>query len=464
MATGIIVPGRRLVTQPQYAAPLDKANKFRSRIKFAYSAGRGPHDGAHGLGSVTGTMTHGVGPKGRNIRPSDASSYLGFADNPDYNILGDITVIALVDIGGVSSQQGIITKCETSGGTNTPFGLFIETGGAISFNRANTGASAFRVWASSATVSSNTYVLAVTQVADMSVAPKFYINGVLDSGSPTSLYGGSGIGAATGNTTSVKIGNKTDLGAQFFGWLYEGSILSGVLAATEIAEYSRDLYAIWQAPTRRIWVAVSGGAAYTQSISGSLIPAGALTKQTSKPLSGSSTATGALTKQTGKALSGSSTPAGALSRLTSKAFAGSLTGTGQLIKQTAKAFAGSVTGSGALSTMILFTASIAGSITPTGALSKMTQKALAGASTLTGAITKLTNKGLSASITLSGALNKLTTKAFAGSVTVTGALAEAYQVVKSLAGSITPTGALATAYIAFVAGVLKMLSLMGVGQ
>jgi hypothetical protein len=43
-------------------------------------------------------------------------------------------------------------------------------------------------------------------------------------------------------------------------------------------------------------------------------------------------------------------------------------------------------------------------------------------------------------------------------------LAEAYQVVKSLAGSITPTGALATAYIAFVAGVLKMLSLMGVGQ
>jgi hypothetical protein len=61
-------------------------------------------------------------------------------------------------------------------------------------------------------------------------------------------------------------------------------------------------------------------------------------------------------------------------------------------------------------------------------------------------------------------LNKLTTKAFAGSITVTGALAEAYQVLKSLAGSITPSGALATAYIAFVAGVLKMLSLLGVGQ
>jgi hypothetical protein len=58
----------------------------------------------------------------------------------------------------------------------------------------------------------------------------------------------------------------------------------------------------------------------------------------------------------------------------------------------------------------------------------------------------------------------LTKKAFAGSVTAVGDLFETYQVLKSLAGSIKPTGTVTALYIAFVAGVLKLLTMMGVGQ
>jgi glycerophosphoryl diester phosphodiesterase len=162
--------------------------------------------------------------------------------------------------------------------------------------------------------------------------------------------------------------------------------------------------------------------------------------------------------------SGSITMTGALTKRIGKNAAGSLTAAGAVAKRTTKAFAGSVAASGALSTMILFTASLAGSLTPAGALSKLTMKALEGSSTLAGAITKKTFRTLDGNITLAGALTKLTKKAMAGSVTVAGSLIESYQVLKSLAGSITPAGALATAYIAFVAGVLKLLALMGVGQ
>jgi hypothetical protein len=103
-------------------------------------------------------------------------------------------------------------------------------------------------------------------------------------------------------------------------------------------------------------------------------------------------------------------------------------------------------------------------MTLAGAISKMTLKAVTGESTLSGAVTKLTNKSLSASITVQGAINRLTTKAFIGVITAAGALFETYAVAKALAGSIKPIGTVAALYIAFVAGVLKLLTLMGIGQ
>lgn len=254
----ILLP-HRFLAQPQYPAQLNTAHPLFGDIVLAYSAGRGLDDGKHGLGSTVGTVLSGVGQKGRYIQPGDASSYAQFADHVDYNVLGEFTVIAQIRTGGTSVQQGIVTKCETGGGANTPWALLIESGGAVALNRSNAGGGVpFRVWASAAALSANThYVVAVSQGSDIGVAPKFYLNGVFDSGAATSLYGGAGTGAPTGNATSVKIGNRTDLASQFFGQVYDAFVFKRALSTSEIAALSSNIWSPWKAPSRRIWVATT---------------------------------------------------------------------------------------------------------------------------------------------------------------------------------------------------------------
>jgi hypothetical protein len=453
MATGIIVPGRRLVTQPQYPAPIDKGNPLAQYIEQAYfPAGWGLKD--------AGVNSRDLSNTGASIEPCVAgpSFKTAGATSSYFNAPSAASTRFTLEayyVPAVSVSQYICGTQEAPNDTTHDRAFWIDASGFFTFYIYD-GSLKKAISATAAVVGKPVHLLGISDGSNIYL----YVNGNLEStvaaGTAYTGYASPEFVLGTGRTDAA-------MAIPGSGWTNYAIRFNRALSPAEARSRYDNKFSLLQAPARRLWVSV-GGTTYNQGIAGSLTPAGALAKQTNKPLSGSSTAAGALTKLTSKAFAGSITSTGVLSRSIAKSLAGSLTGTGQLVKQTAKAFAGSVTGSGALSTMILFTASFAGSIAPSGALSKMTQKALAGTSTLTGAITKLTSKGLSASITLSGALNKLTTKAFAGSITVTGALAEAYQVAKSLAGSITPTGALATAYIAFVAGVLKMLSLLGVGQ
>jgi hypothetical protein len=386
----------------------------------------------------------GSGAPGKWVVPGAASSYVQFPDLSDYNTLGGLTVVAIAKPNATITQMSIVSKDAAGGGTATPLGFLLENG-ALSLNRANGG---FRVWNSVATVPSLVVsAVAVTQGSNIGTAPKFYINGVLDTGSPVNKFGGSGTGAPTTTTATLKIGMNTANANQFFGEIYDVVILNRECTAAEVEDLSLNMRAVWE-PEPLYWFfpGAVGGTTYNQSIDGSI------------------TIAGALTKQTNKAVAGSSTPSGALTRLISKSFGGSITYAGNIVKLTQRALSSSITGTGNLATMILFTASLDGSITPSGAIAKMTIKALAGATTLAGAISKMTAKGLGGELTMTGALAKLTARALSGSVTVSGAVTTSYQVLKSLAGSITPTGALGAVYIAFVAGVLKLLSLMGVGQ
>jgi hypothetical protein len=297
----------------------------------------------------------------------------------------------------------------------------------------------------------------------------------------------SGIGALpNAPTVSLWVGNQRGGGITYIAarlsYFY---LVDKYLDNETIARLAANPYLIFQS-TPRIYNFAAAGAGgptvYTQSLGGVLTPAGSLAKLTARSLTGSSTSTGSVAKQTQipvagsstfvgnsvkqtyKAVGGSSTATGALTRLIAKGVAGSLTGAGSLAKSTLRAFAGSITPSGDSATTIVFTQAVAGSMTLAGAISKMTLKAVTGESTLSGAVTKLTNKSLSASITVQGAINRLTTKAFIGVITAAGALFETYAVAKALAGSIKPTGTVAALYIAFVAGVLKLLTLMGIGQ
>ncbi len=142
----------------------------------------------------------------------------------------------------------IVHKCESSGGTNTPFGLLIEPNGALSFNRSNaSGSRPFRVWASSSTLTPNQLaVIAATQGADMSIAPKFFIDGAFDSGAASNLYDGTGAGAPTPTPVSLKLGNRTDNLSRFNGEIYDVLVLKRALSASEIADLSRNIWAVWQ--------------------------------------------------------------------------------------------------------------------------------------------------------------------------------------------------------------------------
>jgi hypothetical protein len=255
----LIVSGRT-VGQPRRNVPLDHAHWAYDDIVFAYSSGRSFQEGKFRVpGLVTGSMTPGSGPKGKYVIPFDASSYIGFSDRPGYNTLAEVTVIALIRTGGFTVQQGIVTKCETGGGSNTPFGLFTEVSGYISLNRSHGGGGTpFRVWQSAATLTTGLpYVIAVTQGADISVSPKFYINGAFDSGATSSLYGGAGTGAPTTNTTSVKVGNRTDLATQCFHEIYDVLILKRELPASEISLLTNSMYAHWKASPRKISYSVA---------------------------------------------------------------------------------------------------------------------------------------------------------------------------------------------------------------
>lgn len=306
----ILLP-RRFTSQPQYPAPLDKANPLYPYILFAWSAGRGLQDGRHPeqLGSYVGTVNRTVALNGRAVIPADNTSYVQFGDIADYNQRGNITVVARIRSGGTTVQQGLVTKCETSGGANTPFGFFTEAGGSLSLNRANGAVSGFRVWSSAAIITAgNNYVLAASSVADISVAPTFYINGVKDTGAPTSLYSGAGTGAATGNTTSLKIGNRTDLASQSFHDIHDVVIFSEVLSDATIRRLNRELDSIWLAQPRRLWAIPAAGG--TAALTGQALTSaqGTLAPATSKSITGQSLtgAQGTLAPTTSKTLTGQS--------------------------------------------------------------------------------------------------------------------------------------------------------------
>lgn len=181
---------------------------------------------------------------------------------------------------------------------------------------------------------------------------------------------------------------------------------------------------------------------YTQVVGGGLTPAGALARQTAKPLAGGATPTGSLTRLTTKplaggltpsgalttlkvvilALGGGLTPAGALVRLTTKRLAGAATPAGDLLKRTTKLLTAGVTPSGVLASLKVVILALGGGLTPSGGLVRQTTKALAGAATPAGALSKRVTKLLSGAATPAGTFTKRVTKLLGGVLAPLGAL------------------------------------------
>ncbi len=141
-----------------------------------------------------------------------------------------------------------------------------------------------------------------------------------------------------------------------------------------------------------------------------------------------------------QAVSGSLTPAGALSKEPQVGLAGSITPAGADTKQVNTAMSGSITGSGALTAGADFLQAVAGSITGSGALLKRAKTSVAGSLTPAGAATAKAKKVLGGSITpASTALGRKTHTSLSGTITASGQRFAKF-FADLLTGSITGSG------------------------
>lgn len=186
----------------------------------------------------------------------------------------------------------------------------------------------------------------------------------------------------------------------------------------------------------------AGGTTYPQSLTAGLTPAGALLKQTARPLTGTVTTAGAILRHTSRALTGSVASAGAL------------------LKQTARALTGSVASAGALTAVKTALLSLTGSVANAGTLVRQTAHGLTGTVTTAGALLKQTARALTGTVTSAGVLTGVKTAllSLTGSVAIAGTVTK--QTATALAGALTPVGTVTKRIARSLSGALA--SIVGV--
>lgn len=166
--------------------------------------------------------------------------------------------------------------------------------------------------------------------------------------------------------------------------------------------------------------ASTGGTPYTQSVSGSVTPTGALRKASTRTVAGSTTPSGSLRKATTRTLAGSTTPTGAMTRSIARQLTGAVTPTGLILRALSRVLGGSTTPTGAVTKAT--TRTLTGSSTPAGGVAKQVGRALAGSTTPTGSITRSIGKSLEGSSTATGGILRLLSRILGGTSTPTGDL------------------------------------------
>lgn len=225
------------------------------------------------------------------------------------------------------------------------------------------------------------------------------------------------------------------------------------LTDDEISAVETQINATWFGPSHMIYGTLTtefvpggggGGTNTPKSVSGTITPSGAETRETSKVLAGALTPAGAETRATSKPLAGALTPSGALQKTINKALAGTLIPSGILTRNTSEvSTSGFVTPTGALTRAI--SKLLAGALTPTGAAAKNATKNLSGGLTPSGALARATTfaRTLTGTINSAGSITKAASKLASGSVAPSST--ETRNTQKSFSGGLTPSGSVSTA-------------------
>jgi hypothetical protein len=190
-----------------------------------------------------------------------------------------------------------------------------------------------------------------------------------------------------------------------------------------------------------------------KNIAGTISSTGTIARQTAKNLAGTISSTGAIAKQTSKLLSGTISTTGTLVRQTNKALSGTISSTGTWLRSTSKNIAGTISMTGALATIRVVLKALSGTISATGTLSKQTNKLLAATISATGAISRSTVKNIAGTISSTGTVARQTVKNIAGTISSTGTLAKS--TVKNIAGTISSTGVLVKSTVKNIAGAIS---------
>jgi hypothetical protein len=230
-----------------------------------------------------------------------------------------------------------------------------------------------------------------------------YING----GSETILDTGSAITASTNYTLRIEVDGSTIRGYLNGSLDCEATNSALTAGAPGIASYGGSNANTYGTQ----WTAVdlASGTTYYSTPAGSLTPAGAANKRTSKRPAGSVGLAGTVRKSTARRVAGSVGLAGVLAavRTVLASVGGVLALAGTVAKQTARTLAGALTTAGNLATQLLagvIEQAVGGALTLAGVVRKSTAKRVAGSVELAGGIVRQIGKQLAGSIGLAGSV------------------------------------------------------------
>ena len=259
-------------SQPQHAVGIDWANPLARDLKILVS-----NNGGSLREVVSGRLPASRGSSTRQtskgIAEDFANTQATFAHHPNHDVLGELTIAALVYVDALSNYSAIISK--NSGGTTAmPFEFRLSGGtadGSFDLLRAN---ATYKSWnaraiATGSLINTGTYnFVSVAIDAEISSRPTYYVNGqeFLGTNSAGLTTGnGTGSGVATSNQGTLYVGKRADGVTYLDGGLLLVCVWGRKLSVAELKGFEANPWQLF-AP-RRIYIPTSTAAATVPTLS-----------------------------------------------------------------------------------------------------------------------------------------------------------------------------------------------------
>ena len=265
-------------SQPQYPVDIDRSNPLASRCLGAYL----PANNNSRSGNPSRTVSSfGIGDT--FLRTS--SQHITIPLVRPVSLTGKgATLIGIVNSTNLANSQCSFALTDGSSHFSVLF-RGDQAGDPISGATWNSPGSSFRQFQGPAYASGVNYVVAFT--ADTAGNFSIYVNGVLQSGS----YSNAGT-MPSSNLTKLEIGSSNGTGDYLTGSVFGALAFEGVLNAREIIDLSANLWQVFKAPPRRLWVVGAGGGGNVSlSLTGQSLTAnlGALSASVTSSVTGNQT-------------------------------------------------------------------------------------------------------------------------------------------------------------------------------